>query len=45
MDIGTPIKFHDCYSMVNDTGWWGARASASARVHSARAMHVHYAYA
>ena len=20
-EIGTPTKFHDCYSMVNDTGW------------------------
>ena len=24
MEIGTPIKFHECESMVNDTRWWGA---------------------
>ena len=29
MEIGTPIKFHDCYSMVNDTGWWGASCTCA----------------
>ena len=27
--LGTPIKFHDCYSTVNDTGWWGASCTCA----------------
>ena len=29
MEISTPTKFHDCYSMVNDTGWWGASCTCA----------------
>ena len=27
--LGTPIKFHECYSMVNDTKWWGTSCTCA----------------
>ena len=27
--IWTMIKFHDCFSTVNDTGWWGASCTCA----------------
>ena len=29
MDIGTPIKSHECYSIVNDKEWWGASCTCA----------------
>ena len=29
MEIGTPIKLHECKSMVNDTRWWGASCTCA----------------
>ena len=29
MEIGTQIKFHESYSMVNDIGWWGASCTCA----------------
>ena len=29
MKIGTMIKFHEYYSTVNDTGWWGASCTCA----------------
>ena len=29
MEIGTPIKLHECKSMVKDTRWWGASCTCA----------------
>ena len=46
MEIGTPIKFHECYSMVNDIGWWDAScmcASASFHVKESALLNLNIA--
>ena len=43
-EIGTPTKFHDCYSMVNDTGWWSASCTCARESKSNSELKHNYIY-